>query len=192
MLASAILIGDCQLNPFQKDLKQPLHAHDHQRGRLDAPVKIVAYLDFASPATIQAHQSLTQLQAQFPNSILLVYRHFPQSAKNPQAFAVSQALEAAGKQGKFWEMVEIFLDNQAQLSDGVLRQYARMVELDLAQFEDDFSEVASIKRIKDDIDAVKADTMREAPVFFVNGSQQQTLSAKFIAELISDDGQVLD
>ncbi|MGJ3237175.1 MAG: DsbA family protein [Anaerolineae bacterium] len=175
---------------FQGDLKDPIHARDHQRGNPSAKVKIVLYLDFADPETVRLQKSLDQLMQSSADDVLIVYRHFPQTTRNVQAFAVAQALEAAAKQDQFWEMLDQILAHQDQLTDGFLRQYARAIDLDKAQFEDDFSHTDTLQRIRHDMQRASDSTIEQAPAIFINGLRQHGISLRFIHELIASGGDV--
>ena len=146
------------------DLTQAIHENDHQRGKPDASEKIVIYADFTQPDLISLENTLKNY-----SDSLVVYRHFPQTIKHPLAYATSQALESAGEQGKFWEMLAQVLDNQAELSDGKLRQLARDIGLDVAQFEDDMASVAIMKRIDANIQTAKASQVADTPAIFRDG-----------------------
>lgn len=56
---------------------------------------------------------LTQLQLDFPEDVRIVYRHFPLASIHDKALLATQAAEAAGLQGKFWEMHDYLFSNQA-------------------------------------------------------------------------------
>lgn len=172
------------------ELKQAIHEDDHQRGHRDASVKIIIYADFANPALVPLENSLQTLLEQSGDDVLVVYRHFPQSIKYPLAYATSQALEAAGKQDKFWDMLERVFSNQENITDGVLRQFARDIGLDVAQFEDDFSSRSVNQRIDRDIESGEQSGVVDVPAIFINGTRQQSLSMRFIHELMSGGGHV--
>lgn len=171
------------------DLKQAIQENDHKRGNPNASVRLVIYADFANPAIIPIENTLQTLLQQSEDDVLIVYRHFPQSVKYPLAYATAQALEAAGQQGKFWEMLAQVLSNQSDLTDGALRQFARDIGLDVAQFEDDFSSTAIMAHIDADIQSGKASQVSDTPAIFINRTHQQTLSMRFIQELISSGGK---
>ena len=59
---------------------------------------------------------LAQLHTEFPDDLRVVYRHFPLVSIHDKAALATQAAEAAGLQGKFWEMHDLLFENQAQWS----------------------------------------------------------------------------
>jgi len=178
------------LNPFQRDVTHPITSNDHYRGNINANVRILIYVDFVDAEFVPIHASINELLKTSSDDVLVAYRHFPQTVSHPQAFAAAQAIESAGKQGQFWKMVEHILAHQDKLSDGMLRQYARLIGVDMAKFEDHFSESGLVKRIKQDIDTGKASGVDSTPAIFINGVRHQNLSMRYIQELISSGGEV--
>ena len=64
-----------------------------------------------------------------------MFRHFPVTSKHPRARALAHAAEAAALQGRFWEMHDSLLEDQAHLDDPHLWERARGLGLDLERFE---------------------------------------------------------
>src|SRR3989344_2713566 len=88
-------------------------AEDWLKGNRDAQVVLIEYSDFQCPACAFYYPLLKNLTEEFGDKIAMVYRHFPlpnhQNAK-PAAYAA----EAAGRQGKFWEMHDMVFENQEE------------------------------------------------------------------------------
>lgn len=103
---------------------------DHRRGAASAPVVIV-YADFECPFCAAVHQRLAVLAVQ------LVFRHFPVRSSHPRAWAAACAAEAAGRQGRFWEMHDSLFADQARLEDPHLWDRAQRLGLDLERFDAD-------------------------------------------------------
>lgn len=169
----------------RKTLTQPITIHEHYRGNLNATMQIVIYADFADPDFIPIDTAINDLLKRYVDDICVAYRHFPQVIKHPFSFAVAQAIEAAGKQEKFWQMLNRVVAHQDKLSDGKLRHYAEAIGVNKAQFEDDFSDASLVKHIKQDIDSGKASGVNRAPAIFIKGVRQQSLSLQHIQELIA-------
>jgi protein-disulfide isomerase len=79
------------------------------------------------------------------------------------------AAEAAGNQGKFWEMHDKIFENQKQITDENFLAWAGELALDVEQFKKDLANPALTKKLK----AQQAQGMtlgaRGTPAFFVNG-----------------------
>ncbi|MGB7337514.1 MAG: thioredoxin domain-containing protein [Phototrophicaceae bacterium] len=177
-------------NPFQRDLTESLTSQDHTRGNTNASVRIIIYMDVTDPRSIPIHNTVAEIIQTLSNEVAVAYRYFPQTIQFPQAFAVAQTLESAAAQDKFWDMVNHLLAHQDQLTDGLLRQHAGHIGLDKARFEDDFSSPSTLKRIQHDAQTAKDSHVETAPAIFINGNRQQTLSMRFVQDLIASDGNI--
>src|SRR5918995_1520641 len=102
---------------------------DHVRG--EGPV-VIEYADLECPYCAKAHLILKALP------ITRVFRHFPVTSKHPRARVLAAAAEAAGLQGRFWEMHDSLLEDQGHLDDPHLWERAERFGLDLERFERDF------------------------------------------------------
>lgn len=88
---------------------------------------------------------------------------------HPFARPAAQAAEAASSQGKFWEYHDKLFANQSKLTLNDLKQYAKDVGLDSAQFEKDLLDPAKKKRVDDDMAEARSLGITGTPAFFVNG-----------------------
>src|SRR5882672_9169500 len=78
-------------------------ARDHSRGG-EQGVVVVAYQDFLCPYCRRLRQVMNRLREALGDRLVYVFRHFPNERAHPGAERISRAAEAAGKQGRFWEM----------------------------------------------------------------------------------------
>jgi len=92
---------------------------------------VIEYADLECPYCAQAHLILKELP------VTRVFRHFPVTSKHPRARVLAHAAEAAGLQGRFWEMHDSLLEDQGHLDDPHLWQRAEGLRLDLERFERD-------------------------------------------------------
>jgi protein-disulfide isomerase len=114
---------------------------DHRRGT--GPLTIV-YADFECPYCAALEQRLRDL------TVEVVFRHFPVRSSHPRAWPAAGAAEAAGLQGRFWEMHDLLFADQARLEDPHLWDRARRLELDLERFNADRRSDAVRDRVKAD------------------------------------------
>ena len=105
---------------------------------------VLEYADLECPYCAQAHLILKRLP------ITRVFRHFPVVSKHPRARVLAAAAEAAGRQGRFWEMHDSLLEDQGHLDDPHLWDRARRLGLDLARFEADRRSAAVGERVERD------------------------------------------
>jgi protein-disulfide isomerase len=104
--------------------------HDHLRGPAQAPL-VIEYADFECPycAALAARLARRDLRR--------VFRHFPVASSHPRAWPAACAAEAAGRQGRFWEMHDLLFADPARLEDPHLWERAQRLGLDLERFDAD-------------------------------------------------------
>ncbi len=119
----------------------PPNAEDHVRGPLDA-LLVVEYADFECPYCAAVGVKLAGLR------LRRVFRHFPVRSSHPRAWPAACAAEAAGLQGRFWEMHDLLFADQGRLEDPHLWERARTLELDLDRFDADRRSDAVRARVK--------------------------------------------
>src|SRR6201988_3368255 len=124
------------MNEHRKfELAVPVSTADHALGASHAPVTVVEYGDFECPNCKQAAPTVKLLLSRFADRVRLVYRHFPLEEVHPRAMLAAQAAEAAGAQGRFWQMHDLLFENQRHLKLRQLRGYAETLELDMERFD---------------------------------------------------------
>lgn len=153
-----------------------LKESDQVKGEANAPVTIIEYSDFQCPACAAYQPILKQLLADPDSGIRFAYRHFPLSNIHRNAELAARAAEAAGKQGKFWEMHDTLFENQkswaeASSARSVFAEYANKIGLDISKFESDLDSVEVKEKVYTDAESGNALTVRGTPTFFVNGTK---------------------
>jgi len=151
------------------DLMVPVDPErDHIRGPEKAPITVVEYADFECPYCGQAEPVVRELLRDF-GDVRYVWRHLPLLEVHPRAQAAAEAAEAAGLQGKFWEMHDLLFEHQDALSPRDLIGYADSLDLDIQQFMHDLREHAGAARIASDVDSADLSSVSGTPSFFING-----------------------
>jgi protein-disulfide isomerase len=151
------------------DLSRPVDQKDHLLGEPSAPLVLVEYGDYECPSCLNAVPVVEALRDQFGDRLAVVFRHFPQNSVHKFAGAAAQAAEAAGAQGKFWEMHKLLFKNQQRLGDIDLTHLALGLGLDVYRFQNDAESGPTLRRIHDDIDSATASGVYRTPTFFING-----------------------
>jgi cyclophilin family peptidyl-prolyl cis-trans isomerase/protein-disulfide isomerase len=138
----------------QPSLFAPVSEADWQLGPQDAVATLIVYDDFQCAFCANLEPILARLRSEFPADLRLVYRHYPLPQDDKARLAASAA-EAAGQQGKFWEMHDLLFASQAKWS-GLsvaafgprLDDYATQLGLDLKRFDADRASAATAARIE--------------------------------------------
>jgi protein-disulfide isomerase len=144
--------------------------NDHVLGPSEADVTIVEYGDFQCPFSARAHSALMELRERIGEKMRLVYRHFPLD-KHPLAEPAAEAAEAAGAQGKYWEMHDALYANQAELSPHALLVIAESLDLDVERFQEDILGGRHEPRVMSDLERGKQEGVDRTPTFFINGER---------------------
>ncbi len=165
------------------DLALPVDpGRDHIRGPVEAPVTVVEYGDFECPYCGKAEPAIRELLADFVD-VRYVWRHLPLSDVHPHAEQAAEASEAATAQGAFWEMHDLLLDHQGDLTPSDLDAYAEQLELDIERYQEELRQHHHAPRVEEDVDSADISGVTGTPTFFVNGRRHdgaydiETLSA---------------
>jgi protein-disulfide isomerase len=139
-----------------------------------ATVTLVEFSDFQCPACGTYYPVVTQTLKDFKDSLTFVYRNFPLTDFHPNAQMAAQAAEAAGVQGKYWEMHDLLFTKQSDWSTSgavkdVFAQYAESLGLNMDQFKKDIDSDAVKNKVAQDVNDGKALGITGTPTFFLDG-----------------------
>lgn len=147
------------------------------KGAKNAKVTIVEFGDFQCPACGAVHPTVKQIAREYGDQVTFVFRNFPlQMHKNAQA--AHQAAEAAGAQGKFFEMHDKLYEHQSEWEDlgtpiDKFAEYAKELKLDVDKFKADIAAKKFDKKIEQDVNDGYAVGVAATPTFFINGVKQE-------------------
>jgi Na+/H+ antiporter NhaA len=142
---------------------------DHTRGPDDASVTLVEYGDFQCPYCGRAEPIVREVLADV--DLRFVWRNLPLTDVHPQAALAAEAAEAAGLQGKFWEMHDLLLTHQDNLRIIDLLGYAKQIGLDQEKFHEDVMRHTAAERITTDLESADLSGVSGTPTFFINGKR---------------------
>lgn len=153
---------------------------NHTQGEGTAGVTLVEYGDFQCPACGAYYPIVKEVKAKYGDQITFQFRHFPLSQIHPNAFAAHRAAEAAGLQGKFFEMHDLLYERQQAWSTAnnpvdTFNTYAEELGLDMEKFRQDFSSAAVNATINADIKAGQDIGATSTPTFVLNGQKLNEL-----------------
>src|SRR5690606_4673906 len=174
---AALLIVGVLVHGLGSSVQAPapavVEAADHVRGNPDAPVTLTVYGDFQCPACKIGEDLIANSWRQIGDRVQLVFRHYP-LGQHRHAFVAARYAEAAGRQGRFWEMHDQLYAQQTLWStqssvDAVFEGYARDLGLDMAQFATDLESSDIRDKIVTDQRGGTRAGVRGTPSFFING-----------------------
>ena len=140
---------------------------DHVLGRLDAPIVIVEYGDYDCPHTRRAHGVLKQLMLEMPESLALVYRHFPLRHLHENAERLAELMQAISVRDVYWAAHDRLMA-QRRMSLEVAFDELLELGLDVAELARD-RELAA-RAVQADVERGLCDGVHSTPSFFFNGA----------------------
>ena len=150
-------------------LTPPVTERDHALGPAEARVTLVEFGDYECPHCGAVHALIHSARKAFGENLRFVFRHLPLKSSHPHALAAAKAAEAAGEQGKFWEMHDRLYQRQSELTDEDLKRHARVVGLDADRFDQERQARAHEVRIREDLASAAESGAKGTPSLFVNG-----------------------
>ncbi|MBI2590061.1 thioredoxin domain-containing protein [Candidatus Berkelbacteria bacterium] len=145
-------------------------------GPNEAPVTLIEYSDFQCPACGNYFPTVETLKQEFGDQLRFVYRHYPLKSIHKHAESTAKAAEAAGLQGKFWEMHSQLFTHQTDWSkqseeeaQAIFRTYGKNIGLNLTLYDEAFSSNAVNEAINDDIRTGDLAKISGTPTFILNG-----------------------
>jgi protein-disulfide isomerase len=156
-----------EVTSFSSPAKAPVVNGYAGKGAAKPTVTIVEYADFQCghcKAAVPVVEALLKQR----KDIRVVYKHFPLSV-HPMARGAAIAAEAAGRQGKFWEMHGAIFATQEDVSDAMLQGHAKALGLDMNRFNSDLKDPALAKLVDDSRAEANALGINGTPAFFING-----------------------
>jgi protein-disulfide isomerase len=177
------------LNTFAQEEK-PGASSPLQKGTPNAEFTIEVFNDYQCPSCAAFNEKLKQIEAKYPEKILIIYRNFPLTGVHPNAVVAAKAVEAAGKQGKFSEMLDLIYQKQNKWSKKTSAEesfirYAEKLNLDVETFKQDFQSQEILERINLDIERARSLGLTYTPFVLLNGKELPFDEAQDIEEIIS-------
>lgn len=148
-----------------------VHSNDHALGNGGALLELVEYGDYECPHCGRAYPIIKDILQRMGGEIKFVFRNFPLAQIHKHAFSSAVATEAAGLQGKFWEMHDLVFENQRALDIEHLFHYASVVQLDLERFRNDIQQEALADKVERDFESGIRSGVNGTPTFFINGKK---------------------
>jgi protein-disulfide isomerase len=151
---------------------------DHVYGKADSKVVFIEYGDYQCPSCSGAHPQIKAVTEAYKDKVAFVFRNFPLTTIHPNARAAAAASEAAGLQGKYWEMHNRLYESQADWESltgdqrtNTFIDYASQLKIDTAKFKTDLASTAVNSKISFDQALGKKIGVNATPSFYLNGKQ---------------------
>jgi len=144
----------------------------HIRGRPDAPVTLEEFGDFECPPCGKLSEPINQLENDYHSRLRIIFHHFP-FGSHQHARDAALAAEAAGLQGRFWEMHDLLYREQAAWSKAadarlLFNAYAGMLGLKIDRFKKDMESDEVKRRVTSDQQQGAALGVTVTPTIFIN------------------------
>lgn len=166
------------------------HPDSPSKGPRDAKVTIVEFLDPECEACRAMFPIVERLMGEYQGQVRLVVRYLP---LHPNSALAASALEAAGEQGRYWDMLQMLFLHQPQWGDHdqprpeLIPTYAERIGLDMAAFEPSYQGIKHRAKVaRDEADAERLG-VRGTPSFFVNGRRLEQLGYAPLKAMIDEE-----
>lgn len=146
----------------------------HVAGSESAPVVLEEFGDFQCPPCGQMFPEVEKIRQDYGDRLRFIFREYPLTNPHPHALLAAHAAEAAGLQGKFWEMHHALFENQRTWSPvqdptSLFESYARQAGLDMDRYRRDVGSPETDARVVADRERAQSVGVNSTPTFFVNG-----------------------
>ncbi len=164
--------------------------HSQTLGSDDAKVYLVEFMDPACETCAAFSPFIKEMMDAYPGKIKLVLRYAP---FHDGADVFVKILEAAKKQGKYWEALDIMFRSQPYWASHSnpqpekIWEFLPMAGLDIARIKEDMKDPAIEKLIEQDLADARALGVRKTPGFFANGKPLQDFGYKQLKQLVRSE-----
>ena len=148
----------------------------HTLGPANAPAQLEEFGDFECPPCGLLHPILEEMHKEFGDQLRITFREFPLVPTHQHALAAASAAEAAGLQGKFWEMHDLIYENQKSWHETfdvrpIFEGYAKQIGLNIERYKTDVNSSAVAERIFQDGKRGHSLGVKGTPTVFLNGRE---------------------
>lgn len=143
---------------------------------------LIEYSDFQCPACRAYEGILQSMEKDFSKDVTLVYRNYP-LPQHQNAQGAAEAAEAAGKQGKFWEMHDLLFLGQDEWSastdaSSIFERYAKSLGLDVERYKKDEASDEVKEKIKTDSRSGNTAKVAGTPTFYLDGEKLENIGSE--------------
>lgn len=183
------------LDPAKAVSETATEIGDQVYGNKASEVVLIEYGDFQCPGCAGAFPQLKTIKEAYKEQIAFIFRSFPLTAIHPNSLAASTAAEAAGLQGKFWQMHDKLYENQnawstidASKRTDIFAGYAQDIGLNVEQFKTDLSDPKVTAKISRDRALGNKLGVDSTPTVYLGGTK---LTEEETSDLVQANGEKL-
>jgi protein-disulfide isomerase len=148
----------------------------HTWGPANAPAQLEEFGDFECPPCGLFHPIVKKMHEEFGDRLRVTFREYPLVPNHQHALSAASAAEAAGLQGKFWEMHHKLYDNQKTWHEAfdvrsIFEGYAKDIGLDVERFKREINSDLVARRITEDGKRGRSLNVTGTPTVFLNGRE---------------------
>ncbi|MGZ3649886.1 MAG: DsbA family protein [Bdellovibrionota bacterium] len=154
---------------ISNDLILAVSDRDHVEGDAAAPITLVEYGDYECPYCASAHPIIQNIRSELGPQLRFVFRNFPLTQMHQSAELAAEAAEAAGAQGKFWEMHDALYAQPGKLGVDHILSLAANMRMDENRIFEDLRQRKFLARVREDFASGVRSGVDGTPAFFVNG-----------------------
>ena len=141
---------------------------DWVRGDEHADVVLVEYGEYSCRFCRDAEEAMKRIEQRADARVQRVFRHFPQTSVHPEARDAALAAEAAGRQGRFWEMHDLLAANKKPLTSARLEDLAKRAGVMVTRFRSDLLDPALGARVDEDLASGLRSGVNGTPTIYIN------------------------
>lgn len=164
--------------PESTQLADQNFADNWVKGDPSAKITLVEYSDFQCTACARYYLITKRLADELGSDVQMIFRHFPIITKHANSVLAAKSAEAAGLQGKFWEMHDLLFEKQKAWSEmkkedarTVFVRYAISLNLDVQKFKNDLDAKEVADKVYEDARTGRSAGVKNTPTFFLNGKK---------------------
>lgn len=169
-------VSQVAVNTILPASEQSGNIADRSFGNKNSKVVMIEYGDFQCPTCGSVHPNIKQVTEKYKDQLAFVFRNFPITTLHPNAKAAAAAAEAAGLQGKYWEMHNKLYETQSSWSSlsasersNYFVEAATALGLNIDTFNKDLAGSNVNQKISFDLALGKRVNVTGTPTVFING-----------------------
>ncbi|MBD3310973.1 MAG: thioredoxin domain-containing protein [Candidatus Magasanikbacteria bacterium] len=182
----AVSLSETSSIEIDKNLDEIIRDNNPVRGSSEAPVTVVAFIDFTCPYCQEAYKPLEDIYNQYRGGIKIVFKHFPLTTIHPEAGQAAIVSACAQEQNAFWQAYHLFFTDENFLEKNNSLK-AEMLEINAEQFEKCVNSARHINKIEQDLTDGVSFGVKGTPTYFINQTKIEGLVEKEVWQAVIEE-----